>query len=186
MQWTSNVEDLMTSITFQSVEKWQDLSLLLILRSTLQSAAATYSQGFVICFLKVPLACMYSCSTAQWPGELSDICLQKLWNKLPPQTERQTRTRFWPEFHWLRKTVKESDIRVPADYPCIGLLEVSSFLNWNKQLRGNGSGELTSSSFPNWVSWVPRCSHGMVLSSHGAQNKMGIATKRGLLCNYVL
>ena len=47
---------------------------------------ATCSKGFVICFLKIPIACVGSCCTAQWPGELSENILQNLRNKLRPHT----------------------------------------------------------------------------------------------------
>ena len=41
-------------------------------------------KGFVKCFLKVPLACLGSCSTVQHRVELSEDILQHFFNKLPP------------------------------------------------------------------------------------------------------
>ena len=51
--------------------------------------AATCYKGFVICFLKVPLACFGNWSTAQQPVELSEHILQNLRNRLPPRTVEQ-------------------------------------------------------------------------------------------------
>ena len=50
--------------------------------------AATCLEGFVICFLRVPLACLGSMAAAvkqaHGPGELSENSLQNLRNKWPP------------------------------------------------------------------------------------------------------
>ena len=59
----------------------------LLLGSCVLGGAATCYEGFVICFLKVPLPCLGSCSTGSptaW--ELSEDILQNLWNKWPPQS----------------------------------------------------------------------------------------------------
>ena len=45
--------------------------------------AATCSEGFATCFLKVPVACLGSIAAAVQPGELSENILQNLRNKWP-------------------------------------------------------------------------------------------------------
>ena len=54
-------------------------------RRTLLGGAATCSEGFLICFLKVPFDCLGSMAAAVMPGELSEKNLRNKWLPHPIQ-----------------------------------------------------------------------------------------------------
>ena len=64
--------------------KWR---VALYYKEAILGGAATCSEGFVICFLQVPLACLGSTAAAVQPnsnGKLSEKSKKKLLNKWPP------------------------------------------------------------------------------------------------------